>query len=524
MPDATSKARATLAARDVGVCLDRPRPARHLGARRQTLNSRANGHDSREFAWWKRIDQAGSPWTSRPHARPDAGRCTLALVSPEHTSPTATLARHDLTRRLRELTLRVHEPASTRTLTRARVSGGRSRTADLMIDHPSVSGLHFELRIGEAGIELIDLDSRNGCWLGDRRVRHVELRPGDVFRAGECRIELLGAREVEVELARTSRYGELLGHSPVMRELFALLERLAPTPIDILVLGETGTGKELVARAIHGHSKRASGPLRVLDCGSLAPSLAEAALFGHRKGAFTGADRDQAGVFEEAEGGTLLLDEVGELPLELQVKLLRVLDRREVARVGEPAKLRTVDVRVIAATHRDLRKMVAEGRFREDLYFRLARAIVELPPLRERGDDIGLLAREFVRASAARHQLGVTLDDEALAALARHAWPGNVRELQNVVERAAFVVADRPIHAGDLQLDSLGPHALRLVELARSDDYWRAHEALDRVLLARMLAQVEGNLSEAARRLAISRPKLRKRLRELGLYAGEGTE
>ncbi len=438
----------------------------------------------------------------------------------DRTLPTAAIIPASRTeRRLRELTVRVLDgsPAEL-TLRRQVIRGGRSRAADLVLDHPSVSAMHFELRVAEGGVELVDLDSRNGCWLDGRRVYRIQVRPGDVFLAGECRIELRGTGEIDIEVSQAQHFGELRGRSRPMRELFAELERLAPTPVDVLVLGETGTGKELVARALHSQSRRASGPFRVLDCGGLAPSLAEAAVFGHRKGAFTGADRDQPGVFEEAHGGTLFLDEIGELPLELQVKLLRALDRREVSRVGEPTKVRTVDVRVVAATHRDVRRMVAEGRFREDLYFRLARATIELPPLRERGDDIELLAKDFLAAACKQHGLSSELGDDALPALRSHLWPGNVRELKNVVEHAAFLVHGRPIRASDLTLDSTPKHAARMAEFLRVDDYWSAHDELDWILLRRMLGDVGGNLSEASRRLGISRPKLRKRLKELGLY------
>ncbi len=439
----------------------------------------------------------------------------------EPTQPTAALSRATkVERRLGQLTVRVLDGSGAELTIRKPVArGGRSRAADIVLEHPSVSGMHFELRASASGIELLDLDSRNGTWLGGRRVFHVQLQAGDVFAAGECRIELIGAGDVDVSISESERFGELHGRSRVMRELFAELERLAPTPVDVLVLGETGTGKELVARALHRHSRCASGPFRVLDCGSLPPSLAEAAIFGHRRGAFTGAEHDQPGVFEEADSGTLFLDEIGELPLELQVKLLRVLDRREVARVGEPTKLRQVDVRVVAATHRDLRRMVAEGHFREDLYFRLARATVEVPPLRERGDDIELLARDFLARLAHEHELARELADEVPPVLRSYRWPGNVRELKNVIEHAAFVVRGSVIHARDLALSTESRSVAKVAELARVDDYWRAHEELDRLLLTRILSDCEGNLSEAARRIKVSRPKLRKRLRELGLYA-----
>ena len=257
---------------------------------------------------------------------------------------------------------------------------GRSHAADLRVRDPAISGRHVEIWVVEAGVELRDLGSTHGTHHAGRPVEHARLELGDSFAAGESRF-VLARRPDRAQPAR-ARWGELDGASPAMAELYARLAALAPTPLDVLILGETGTGKERTARTLHARSGRA-GPLVVLDCGAMSASLAEATLFGVGKGAFTGADRDRPGVVEAAEGGTLLIDEVGELPLALQVKLLRVLDNREVCRLGEPERRRRVDVRVVAATHRELEAEVAAGRFRQDLYFRLARATVRLPKCQE---------------------------------------------------------------------------------------------------------------------------------------------
>ncbi|MCB1155616.1 sigma-54-dependent Fis family transcriptional regulator, partial [bacterium] len=222
-----------------------------------------------------------------------------------------------------------------------------------VIDHPSISGAHFELRLEGKGIELRDLDSTNGIWLGPNRVYHAAVGPGTAITAGECQITLSSVGDVEVPMYAEDRLGEMFGRSPAMREIFARIVKLARTPLDVLVTGETGTGKDLAARALHAASSRAKGPWVVLDCGTQGRALIEAVLFGYRRGAFTGADSDRAGFVEAAHGGTLFIDEVGELPLDLQVRLLRVLDRREVTRIGETHQ-RTVDIRVVAATNRDL--------------------------------------------------------------------------------------------------------------------------------------------------------------------------
>jgi transcriptional regulator with AAA-type ATPase domain len=283
---------------------------------------------------------------------------------------------------------------------RARLTVGRSAVNDLVLTDTSISGLHAELLVGPNGVLLRDLGAPTA--LHPRRPR-----PGGLDRArhddllGKTAIAFLAEDEVHVPLSGRDHFGAMLGSSPAMREVYAVLERVADTEMSVLIGGETGSGKELVARALHDESPRHKGPFVVLDCGALPRELAEAAILGHKKGSFTGAMTDRAGCFEEAHGGTLFLDEIGELPLDLQPKLLRVLDRREVQRIGE-STVRKVDVRIVAATHRDLKTMVSSGSFREDLYFRLSVMSVELPPLRDRGDDILLLAEKFIADTARR--------------------------------------------------------------------------------------------------------------------------
>ncbi|HET6582944.1 MAG TPA: sigma 54-interacting transcriptional regulator [Nannocystaceae bacterium] len=398
-----------------------------------------------------------------------------------------------------------------------RLVGGRARGSEILIDDPSVSAAHFELLLDDRDVVLRDLASTNGTWLDNVRVREVVLSPGSTFRAGNVAVRLERVGEVDVAASTKDRFGELLGSSPAMREMFALLARLAPTPLDVLVGGETGTGKELVARALHEHSARAGHPFCVLDCASLPRELAEAAIRGHVRGAFTGARDDQPSCFEDAAGGTLFLDEVGELPQELQPKLLRVLDRREVQRIGE-TRTRRVDVRVVAATHRDLRQMVADGKFREDLYHRLAQCTVELPPLRERGDDVVVLAQHFLTAFSigVEDERGFTAD--AIAKLREHPWRGNVRELRNTIMRAAQLCGRPTIDRPDLALGSLivadrRPSARPTTPLPLE----AARAAFDRQYFADLLAHTDGNMTEAARVANVTRRGLYKAFERLGM-------
>ncbi|MFV8750046.1 sigma 54-interacting transcriptional regulator [Nannocystaceae bacterium ST9] len=404
-------------------------------------------------------------------------------------------------------------------LTKPTIQVGRSPMADLVIDERSISKIHFELRLAGGGVDLRDRESTNGCWLQGCRVFHARLRVGDSFRAGDLQFMIVGVDEVDVVVTLAPRCGALQGASVVMRELFASIDALSLAPLDILILGETGTGKELTARTLHQLSERRSKPFVTLDCGAISASLAEGTLFGFRKGAFTGADHDQPGVFEEANRGTIFLDEIGELVPELQVKLLRVLERREVTRIGEPAKPRALDIRVVAATHRDLRREVAEGRFREDLFYRLARGLITLPPLRERGEDILMLADDFLGKLRDEFGRDVRMSAACRDAMLRHPWPGNVRELRNCIEQAFHIKRSGELAASDLRLGTLAWKSQGTSELAdATKTYADAHVALDKVFLAKVLESTSGNLSEAARRLGLSRDTLRVKLKAARLY------
>ena len=343
-----------------------------------------------------------------------------------------------------------------------------------------------------------------------------------VQRALERRRLVKENRALRAELEGRTRLGDLIGKSEPMRQVFHLVRRVAATRVNVLILGESGTGKELVARAIHQESDRKDQPFLVVNCGAIPENLLESELFGHKRGAFTGAMSDRDGLFQAAEGGTVFLDEIGELPPAMQVKLLRVLQERKVRAVGATKEV-PVDVRVIAATNRNLASDVREGLFREDLYYRLNVLSLELPPLRDRPQDIPILVMHFLRKYAS--EFGKPLPEVAADALQRlleHRWSGNVRELENVIERAVALAEGPRITVADL------PPALRhLLEnkeesvLAPDEDEEMdldaAVEALERRLITRALAQAGGQKMAAARLLKITFRSLRYRLEKLGL-------
>jgi two-component system nitrogen regulation response regulator GlnG len=330
--------------------------------------------------------------------------------------------------------------------------------------------------------------------------------------------------------------GAIVGSCAAMREVYKAIGRVAAQDVPVLITGESGTGKELVARAIYQHSSRAKAPFLALNGAAIPETLLESELFGHEKGAFTGADRKRIGKFEQCNGGTLFLDEVGDMPLALQAKLLRVLQEQAFERLGGNETVRT-DVRLIAATHRDLKSWSEQGKFRPDLYYRLNVFAIPLPPLRERGDDLAVLVRHFVRRFS--RELGRDVQEvapEALARLRAYPWPGNVRELQGVLKQALLQARGTTLLPADLPAipaepggpGSSSPSAgddpdleafVRLcLAVDDGDRYAQAHRQLDRALLPRVLEATGGNQQEAARRLGIARATLRRRLRELGIH------
>jgi len=336
---------------------------------------------------------------------------------------------------------------------------GASDAANIVVNDPLVSRVHVELETRPDGLWVRDLGSRNGTWVENLRIDRCRVPDGGTIRIGNTELRVQYRAGSAEELWPADRFGVLVGRSAKMRELFATLARIAPSDSSALIQGETGTGKELVARALHDASPRAKGPFVVVDCGALAENLLDAELFGHTKGAFTGAVAARAGAIEEAHGGTVFLDEIGELPLSLQPKLLRAVESRTVRRVGE-VSFRRVDVRFVAATHRSLLDMVGSGDFREDLFFRLAVLPIAVPPLRERLDDVEPLVMHFLGAAHDK------ITPQLLGAMKQRTWRGNVRELRNFVERArtlgaaealALMDPPSPTPAPSGSLPSAGP-------------------------------------------------------------------
>jgi len=398
---------------------------------------------------------------------------------------------------------------------RSRLTAGRSRAHDIVLTDESVSTSHFELVAREDLLELRDLGSRNGLWLNNLHFERATLNDGAEFFAGQCKLRVRLVGTVDLAVSTKEQFGPLVGRSAAMRELFAQLDRIAPSPFSVLVLGETGCGKELVARAIHDSSDRRKGPFVVLDCGSIPRELAESAVLGHRRGAFTGANADRKGCFEEADGGTLFLDEIGELPPELQMKLFRPLESREVQRVGDDVR-RPVNVRVVAATNRDLRQMVASDRFRIELYHRLAQIEVLLPPLRQRPEDIAVLAAHFVAKFAESAQRPITLGADAIELLQAQPWEGNVRQLRNAVERSAWFAEGAVLGARDLvglpmpsaaPLPADEPHRLIGAPLKEVLD------DVERRYCREVMAACRGDVNQAADRAGYSRKGFREMLR-----------
>lgn len=412
-----------------------------------------------------------------------------------------------------------------------KITLGRSRVADVPMADNTVSEFHVEVFPHEQGIEVRDLDSWNGTYYEGARIGHGVIPPGAALQIGESVVCVGLTPEAEPSHPVRDSFRSILGKSTAMRELFALLERLAPTELAAFVEGPTGSGKELVARALHDASARANGPFVVLDCASLPASLAESVLFGHAKGAFTGAVEARMGVFEAAHQGTVFLDEVGDLPLDLQPKLLRVLEQRQVTRVGE-LKPRPVSVRLISATWRDLRRMVNQGQFRDDLYFRLAQVRLTIPSLAERPEDIELLVAHFLRGLPRGASCARAIAREALAELRTRDFPGNVRELKNIIERAAYMCDGSIIRPQDLAFERLlergrEPAAVRVGEdeLGEVQEFKGAKRTavddFERYYLERLIAKTDGNIAMAAGLAGIERHYLRSLLKKHGLYLRE---
>jgi transcriptional regulator with GAF, ATPase, and Fis domain len=401
---------------------------------------------------------------------------------------------------------------------------------DLVLADRTVSRFHCELSVRGDTIVIRDCGSTNGTLIDGVRVREAEIPPGTLVRIGGSALRVdLGDEPAFIEVSGRTSFGELVGASVEMRRVYAILERIAHGDTTVLIQGETGTGKDVVARSLHAASPRAGGPFVAVDCGAIPEHLVESELFGHVRGAFTGATADRVGVFEEAGGGTLFLDEIGEMPIALQPKLLRAIESRSIRRVGSSTS-QTVDVRIVAATNRSLAGSINQGTFREDLYYRLAVVELRLPPLRARRDDLPALATHFFRRLSGGDG---ELPAEFVASLSGRGWPGNVRELKNYIERSVSLgtIAPRGPAPGGLApggpphpaapdaIESLVALHLPFKEARRE---WT--KSFELVYVRAMLRMVGGNVTRAAERAGVSRRFLQRMVARLGIKPGEDAD
>jgi transcriptional regulator with PAS, ATPase and Fis domain len=389
---------------------------------------------------------------------------------------------------------------------------GVGEAADFRLKDPGVSREHIRITLLPHGVRIKDGGSKNGTYLGGARIHEVTLTADTVLTCGGTALGFSVSQEsLELPLSANDRFGDAIGTSAIMRHLFGILEKAAMSDLTILLEGESGAGKDVLARAVHQKSERREGPFAVADCSAIPENLIESELFGHERGAFTGADQARKGVFEEANGGTLFLDEIGELPLEMQPKLLRALEAREVRPVGARSP-RPIDVRVIAATNRRLSEAARTGEFRSDLFYRLAVVKVMVPPLRERAEDILPIARNMLRSL--KHDPLAEIPADFAAMLSQYSWPGNVRELRNVMERHAalgekeglFDHAKAVEMSADEELALLPYHEARKIVVDRFEEQY----------VPRLLQRAENNLSRAADLANIARPSLYRMLERVG--------
>jgi len=386
---------------------------------------------------------------------------------------------------------------------------GKSATCELTLTDPKISRRHVQLTPDSFGLRVADLSSTNGVFLNAARVLEGYAGNGDRLRLGDTllAIEVVESTDAaSVRLSTRTRFGRVIGASPAMRRLFARCDQVAPTDIPVLIEGETGTGKELVAEAIHEASTRAQKPFVVFDCTTISPQLIEASLFGHERGAYTGADEARPGVFEVANGGTLLIDEIGDLDIGLQAKLLRAVERQEVQRIGGTKWIK-VDVRLVSATRRDLEAEIQAGRFRDDLYYRLAVARLFVPPLRSREGDVELLATHLWNKLSGGKEPFPT---EFLARWQSYKWPGNVRELYNAVQRRFSLGQTEVWDDGEGRGDTLGQasdlfdtllHETVPYTVARR----RVLDEFDRRFVTVALERTSGSVAKAAATFGIAR-------------------
>lgn len=404
---------------------------------------------------------------------------------------------------------------------------GTSERADMSLKDDTVSREHAEIQKTKEGYLLKDLGSTNGTFVGGLKVKEAFLATGTLIKVGKTKIKFTPKDEkLEIYPSKKTKFGDIVGKSLEMRRIFGILEKVAPTNISAVVIGETGTGKELIAKAIHSSSQRAKKPFVVFDCSAVAPTLVESELFGHEKGSFTGATTTRQGAFEIANGGTIFLDEIGEMNLDLQPKLLRALEQGEIKRVGAD-KPRYVDVRVVCATNRDLKEEVKKSRFREDLYFRISVVQVNLPPLRKRMDDLELLVKYFIdlnlKGGQEAKKTVTDIDEEAMRLLHDYSWPGNIRELKNAIDRAisfcegtTITIKDMPEYLRERSVIT-GSHPKIDGQLPFKEAKERWVESFERDYLIDLLRKNDLNISKAAKEAGIDRKSVQRLLKKYNL-------
>ncbi len=468
-----------------------------------------------------------SPRTQTP-GKPPSGRSVEGPLAP----PDGTLPARTSATTLSVPSLRLHvvsgaDKGQSLSSTSERVVVGTHPSCDLQLTDRLVSRFHLEIAVVSGQLVLRDLGSRNGTRLDDVSVREAQPRWGARIVLGESELRLTEAERVSLDLHPEARFGNLVGASTPMRRVFALLERCCGSDATVLLEGETGTGKDAVAEALHKKSDRAEQPFIVVDCGAIPAELLESELFGHERGAFTGATMARDGAFVAADGGTLFLDELGEMPLILQSKLLHALEHREVKRVGSN-KYVPADVRVIAATNRNLREEVNQRRFRSDLYYRLAVLQIELPPLRERLEDIPLLVDHFLEIVERRSRRPIDAAflraPELMAELRAHRWPGNLRELRNYIERCyalreAVELESReaPAEVGSGAGAGAGSDPTLDISLPLREAREKWSSVFERRYLEQLLSRHGGNVNDTARAAGVDRVHVYRLLWKYGL-------
>jgi DNA-binding NtrC family response regulator len=393
---------------------------------------------------------------------------------------------------------------------------GTAQDNALVLTDSSVSRYHLELTRAGDRIRVRDVGSTNGTLASGVLIERATVVPGTTLKVGLTTLKIGDGAALKLELHPADSLGPLKGRTEVMRRLMTKVAKVAQSDVAVLLAGESGTGKELIARALHESSPRVKQPFVTVDCGALAPGLVASELFGHERGAFTGADRRHVGAFERANGGTLFLDEIGELPSALQSNLLGALERRSFKRVGGTEEVK-VDVRVVSATHRDLRAEVNRGAFRLDLFYRLAVVRLEVPPLRERPDDIPVLVDHFLKAAGHDGPMEDLISSRAIEALKAHYWPGNVRELRNLVEATLAMGEQPPLETASGSAPAQSSMTTPLADVSYKDARVSVLNDFEKRYLSDLLEKTKGNVSEASRRARMDRSHLIELLKKHGL-------